>query len=417
MAVAETVVVVVGPQALPPKPRQPEAPATTDGSKSDAPVQTEPTPAVLDDDRLLWPRLRRGYALPPLPEDLTAPARARWAARVAVVQRALSRGADFLPFIVDELERRGLPGELALLPVLESGFHAHAVSSAQAVGPWQFMRATGRDLNLHDNLLASARRDWVASTRAALEYLGQLHKKFKGDWHLALAAYNAGAGTVAAAQKTALREGRTPAFQDLRLPEETRQYVPALLAIAATVERPDQHGLLLPYVPDKSALTEVRLTRDIDLRRLAQLIGISEPQLLHFNPALKPPIVVASLTPAVLLPDAAAARLREALSRTRGPLAGWSVHIVRRGETLTAVASRHHLPVTELRKLNGLQPGRAPAPGAALLVPRLPGADDVPRAVAVEAALSLAPIRHANGASRGRHYASRAGVKHRVRRG
>jgi len=344
------------------------------------------------EDGTLWPRLRRGFTIPPLPDNLTLPARHRWGSRVTFIERSLSRGADFLPFILDELSRRGMPAELALLPVLESGFQAHALSTANASGPWQFIGSTGREFGLHDNTLASGRKDWKASTRAALDYLAQLNKRFQGNWHLALAAYNAGPGTVSAAMGRASREGYAAIFENLLLPEETRQYVPALLAIAAMVASPQRTSLQLPFVADRSALVDVPLKRDIDLRRLAHLAGMPEDRLLRFNPAMKPPLVVASLTPNVVLPEAAASRLQASLARARGPLASWSVHVTRQGETLAAVAKKYQISVAELRALNAVPQGRAPARGAALLVPRSASAGEVPLQVAVVAALPLEPV-------------------------
>ncbi|MDQ6638149.1 MAG: transglycosylase SLT domain-containing protein, partial [Pseudomonadota bacterium] len=234
------------------------APAALAGAASEgdekvaAPVPVDPLrPEVrLDlDDRAarvdLWERVRRGFAMPDLDSELVRE-RERWyASRPDYVARMTERGGRYLFYIVEELEKRAMPTELALLPFIESAYNPQAMSVARASGMWQFIPSTGRDFELKQNVFRDDRRDVLASTRAALDYLQKLHGMF-GDWHLALAAYNWGEGSVQRAIAKNQRAGLATDYVSLRMPAETQGYVPKLQAVKNIVSRPASFNLQLP---------------------------------------------------------------------------------------------------------------------------------------------------------------------------
>ena len=235
------------------------------------PQQSEVAHLALPRD--LWERIRRGFAMPDLQTDLVTD-RVQWyAARPDSIARMTERSRKYLYHIVEELERRQMPTELALLPFIESAFNPQAVSSAKATGMWQFMPRTGKDFDLKQNVFRDDRRDVLASTRAALDYLQKLYGMF-GDWHLALAAYNWGEGNVGKAIVRNQRSGLGGAYTDLSMPMETRFYVPKLQAIKLLVARPGDYNLTLPNIPNHPYFQSVPLPRDMDVAVAAKLANI-----------------------------------------------------------------------------------------------------------------------------------------------
>jgi membrane-bound lytic murein transglycosylase D len=222
----------------------------------------------LDDEAArtdLWARVRRGFAMPELDGALVAD-RERWyASRPDYVERMTTRSSRYMFYIVEELERRGMPTEIALLPYVESAFNPQAVSSARASGMWQFMAATGKDFDLKQNLFRDDRRDVLASTRAALDYLTRLHAQF-GDWQLALAAYNWGEGSVQRAIAKNRKAGLPEDYASLKMPEETRTYVPKLQAVKNIVADPARFGIVLPPLANHPYFLRVPIERDIASR-------------------------------------------------------------------------------------------------------------------------------------------------------
>ena len=203
--------------------------------------------ASLSSPRDLWERIRRGYAMPNLDNDLVHDREQWYANRPDYIFRMTERSKKYLFHIVEELELRNMPTELALLPFVESAFNPQAVSGAKAAGMWQFMPATGRTFELKQNVFRDDRRDVLASTRAALDYLQKLYNMF-GDWHLALAAYNWGEGSVGRAIGKNQRAGLNAGYTDLSMPMETRMYVPKLQAIKNIVEQPEGFNSRLPDI-------------------------------------------------------------------------------------------------------------------------------------------------------------------------
>lgn len=235
----------------------------------------------------IWGRLGQGFSLA---DDCGVNARIvrqrDWLlANPAFLRNASQRASPYLHFIVENLDQRAMPTELALLPIIESAYNPKASSIRDAAGLWQFMAATGRDFNLRQTAWYDGRRDVVASSQAAMDYLTRLHDQFKGDWLLAMAAYNAGEGTVARAVEANQRRGLPTDYWHLSLPRETQDYVPRLLALSLLVREPEAYGVTLSPVANAPYFTVLELTRPIDLSQLAATAGIDEAVLLGLNPA------------------------------------------------------------------------------------------------------------------------------------
>jgi membrane-bound lytic murein transglycosylase D len=339
----------------------------------------------------LWARLRAGFQLQDLDDEWVRKAEAWYSARPDYVERMTTRGSRYLFHIVEEVEKRGMPAELALLPFIESAFVTHAVSSAKATGMWQFMPATGRDFDLKQNIFRDDRRDVLASTRAALDYLGRLHKMF-GDWHLALAAYNWGQGNVQKAIARNQRLGRPTDYASLKMPDETRYYVPKLQAVKNIVLHPDRYALALPQVANHPYFLSVKVERDIDVSLAAELAGLELETFQQFNPQMNKPVILAAATSQVLLPYEQASAFAENLARHDGPLATWTAWVVPKTMSPAEAAKRTGMAESALREVNRIPPRMLVKAGSTLLVPRAAHVqDDVSERLADTASLNLAP--------------------------
>jgi len=341
----------------------------------------------------LWDRVRRGYALPALEGDLVTKWEQWYASRPDYVQRMTDRGGRYLFHIVEEVERRGLPSELALLPFIESAFNPQAVSNARASGMWQFMPATGREFELRQNLFRDDRRAVLESTRAALDYLQQLYTQF-GDWHLALAAYNWGQGNVQRAINRN-RSARLPIdYASLRMPDETRNYVPKLQAVINLVASPGAYGLQLPQLENHPYFLTVAIDRDIDVALAASLAGLPLEDFQALNPQHNKPVILAAGTPEVLLPYDNANRFLRRLAQHRGPLASWTAWVAPRTVNAAEAARLVGMSEGELREVNRIPARMLVQAGSTLLVPRNGHTgNDVAEHIAHNAVMSLAPER------------------------
>ncbi|MDR7331553.1 transglycosylase SLT domain-containing protein [Roseateles asaccharophilus] len=339
----------------------------------------------------LWMRVRQGFQMQDLDDDWVRKAEAWYSARPDYVERMTTRGSRYLFHIVEEVEKRGMPTELALLPFIESAFVTHAVSSAKATGMWQFMPATGRDFDLKQNIFRDDRRDVLASTRAALDYLGRLHKMF-GDWHLALAAYNWGQGNVSKAIARNTRLGLPTDYASLKMPDETRYYVPKLQAVKNIVLAPDRFALALPPVANHPYFLSVKIERDIDVSLAAELAGLNLETFQQFNPQMNKPVILAAATEQVLLPYDQASAFAENLARHAGPLATWTAWVVPKTMSPSEAAKRTGMAESALREINRIPPKMLVKGGSTLLVPRAPHVTaDVSERLADTASLSLSP--------------------------
>ena len=359
----------------------------------DTTPRPRPTRARADDaDRTdLWVRIRRGFMMPELDGPLVLD-RERWyATRPDYVARMTERSSRYLFYIVEELERRGLPTEIALLPYVESAFNPHAVSSAKASGMWQFMAATGKDFDLKQNLFRDDRRDVLASTRAALDYLTRLYSEF-GDWQLSLAAYNWGEGSVRRAIAKNQKAGLPTDYSSLKMPEETRYYVPKLQAVKNIVADPERFGIVLPPLANHPYFLSVSIERDIDVALAVQMSGLTMAEFRTLNPQMNKPVILAAGTPQVLLPYDNANRFLHALAAHEGATASWTVWVAPR--TLKPAEAARMAGVSEatLREVNAIPPRMLVKSGSTLVVPRGSAvAADVPEHLAENAALALAP--------------------------
>jgi len=340
----------------------------------------------------LWERIRKGYQMPDLESDL-ANDRTQWyASKSDYLQRMTERSNKYLYHIVEELEARKMPTELALLPFIESAFNPQAVSSARASGMWQFMPKTGKSFDLKQNAFRDDRRDVQASTRAALDYLERLHKMF-GDWHLALAAYNWGEGNVGKAIARNKRAGLPTSYTDLNMPMETRMYVPKLQAMKNIVGNPPQYGVVLPSIPNHPYFQSVPLPRDMDVSVAAKLADISEQDFKALNPSAHRPVMLAAGTSNILLPwDNAEVFQRNYEASTLGRMATWTAWIAPTTMKVADAAKRVGMNEADFRAVNNIPPRMLIKAGSALLVPRSANMlGDVTAQVADNGHLDLSP--------------------------
>jgi membrane-bound lytic murein transglycosylase D len=340
----------------------------------------------------LWERIRKGYQMPNLENEL-ANDRTQWySAKPDYLQRMTERSNKYLYHIVEELEARKMPTELALLPFIESAFNPQAVSSARASGMWQFMPATGKSFDLKQNAFRDDRRDVQASTRAALDYLERLHKMF-GDWHLALAAYNWGEGNVGKAIARNKRAGLPTGYTDLNMPMETRMYVPKLQAMKNIVGNPPQYGVVLPSIPNHPYFQSVPLRRDMDVSVAAKLADISEQDFKALNPSAHRPVLLAAGSPNILLPwDNAEVFQRNYEASTLGRMATWTAWVAPTTMKVADAAKRVNMNEADFRAVNNIPPRMLIKAGSALLVPRSANMlGDVTAQVADNGKLDLSP--------------------------
>lgn len=340
----------------------------------------------------LWERIRRGYAMPDLDNDLVHDREQWYATRPDYIFRMTERSKKYLFHVVEELELRNMPTELALLPFIESAFNPQAVSSAKAAGMWQFMPATGKYFELKQNAFRDDRRDVLASTRAALDYLQKLHGMF-GDWHLALAAYNWGEGSVGRAVAKNQRAGQPTSYADLNMPMETRFYVPKLQAIKNIVSSPEAFNSKLPLIENHPYFQSVTIRRDIDVALAAKLAGVPLDDFKALNPSVNRPVIMAAGTPQILLPwDNAEVFQSNLESYSGGRLASWTVWIAPTTLRPADAAKRVGMAEAELRSINNIPAKMVIRAGSTLLVPRSTRMEqDVTEKVADNGQVSLAP--------------------------
>ena len=381
------------------------APPAIETPPSATPAPSEPPPILIDPLRPevqidpdesdgqtdLWNRVRQGFAMPDLEGKLVRAQEQWYASRPDYVQRMTERGGRYLFHIVQEVERRGLPTELALLPFIESAFNPEAMSSARASGMWQFMPATGRTFDLKQNVFRDDRRDVLASTRAALDYLEKLYGMF-GDWHLALAAYNWGEGSVGRAIAKNRAARKPTDYASLKMPNETRHYVPKLQAVKNIVARPGEFGLALPELDNHPYFLSVPIQRDIDVDVAARLAGLSVEEFRSLNPQMNKPVILAAGTPQVLLPFDNASRFVQELPEYTGRLASWTAWVAPQTLKPADAARRVGMDEALLRQLNSIPQHMLIKAGSTLLVPRADASQtDVSEHVADNGTIVLSP--------------------------
>lgn len=337
-----------------------------DAEPLDAPEADEP---IAEPEFTLWDRIRAGYQLE-IPQDKRIDQERNWYGKhQSYLDRVTDRGERYLYYIVGELERRNMPMEFALLPIVESAFDPFAYSHVTASGMWQFMPRTGRSLGLKQNWWYDGRRDVVLSTNAALTYLEKLHKHFDGDWLLAMAAYNSGIGNVSRAIKRNEKAGKPTDFWNLKLPRETQAYVPRLLAISQLIGAPEDYGLTLRPIPNQPYFEAVEVGSQIDLAQAAELAEIDMDELYQLNPAFNRWATDPTGPHTLLVPYASADSFKEKLAGIPpGKRITWDRYTIASGDSLSTIAAKYKVSVDSLKSINGLRNNNIRA-GKTLLVP------------------------------------------------
>jgi len=310
----------------------------------------------------LWQRIREGFAMPDLDNALVREKMAYYAARPDYLQRTFNRSRMYLYHIVAELEKRGMPTEIALLPMVESAFNPMAYSRAHASGIWQFVPGTGKRWELQQNWWYDARRDIVESTNAALDYLQYLYE-MHGDWQLALASYNWGENAVARAIAKNRRAGKPTDYAHLSMPLETRHYLPKLQALKNIISNPEPLGIALDPIPNQPYFATYTKLRDIDVQLAAKLADMSVDQFIALNPGFSRPLIRASVTPRIVLPADKVDTFHENLQKLdEQSLVSWKPYYPKKGETLESIAKKHGMTVSHLKEVNGIRPRSSTVP-------------------------------------------------------
>jgi membrane-bound lytic murein transglycosylase D len=317
----------------------------------------------------IWVRIRSGFSFPAVDPEAVRSSIDEYVKHPFLLEQILQRGEPYLFYILNRIEHYGMPAELALLPVIESAFDPFATSPAGAAGIWQFMPSTADDAGLDQNWWYDGRRDIIASTEAALDYLKQLHKRFDGDWFLALAAYNAGTARVQRAIRRNRDAGKPVDFWHLSLPAETQSYVPRLIALRAIIERPHDYNVSLPDLLDTRHFSTVEIRGQIELKVVAQLSEIPLEELQYLNPGYERSITQPNEAHQLLLPKSVAQVFRERIARLPQDQRVQSIrHRIRTGDNLSTIAQQYRTTVAELRKANRLKGSKIIA-GDVLIVP------------------------------------------------
>ena len=315
----------------------------------------------------LWASLRKDFRINEVNTELVRRHENKFAANSAYFDRTISRSKPYMYHIANEVKKRNMPAEIALLPFIESAFVTKAKSHVGASGLWQFMPATGRHFGLEKTPLYDGRHDVYAATDAALNYLQYLHGMF-GDWSLALAAYNWGEGNVGRAVNRARAQGLEPTYENLRMPNETRNYVPKLLAVRNIVANPQTFGMNISEISNQPYFKSVSIDKPIDNSTIARFANISESELLALHPGFNAPVFIPKNNRRLLLPVSAVSAF-EKNYRNANPdtLMSWDIYTSLGNKKLNAIANDTGMSVAELKRLNGLS-GSAISEGRSILV-------------------------------------------------
>ena len=316
----------------------------------------------------LWDRIRGGFAM----EDLDSPlvgVRERWyASQPDYLQRMVERSKLYLYYIVEEVDKRGMPTEIALLPMVESAFNPMAYSRSHASGLWQFIPSTGKKHQLTQNWWADERRDIIASTNAALDYLQALYDLY-GDWQLALASYNFGENGVARAIEKNRAKGLPTDYLSLKMPPETRGYVPKLQALKNIIANPEAFGITLEPIPNEPYFATVPTPTAIDIRLAATFAEMSVDELIALNPAVNRPMISGPHTQSLVLPADRVDNFQRNLEAYDRPLTSWQAYTMKHGDSLDRLAAKHGITVSKLKLANGITSRTRVKPGFELLLP------------------------------------------------
>lgn len=358
-----------------------------------APTETaDATDAPSPDTGDLWQRIRNGFALKQLDSPLVATHVGWYAQRPDYLRRTIARSKLYLFHIMEEVQKRGMPAEIALLPIVESAFNPMAYSRSHASGIWQFIPSTGKDFGLKQNNWYDGRRDIVAATDAALDYLDKLHTMF-GTWNLALAAYNCGEGCVSRAIAKNQAQGLPTNYLSLSLPAETRHYVPKLMAVKEIIADPGMAGLSLDSIPNQAYFVSVSLHQSIDVKLAAKLADMPVKDFESLNPAFTQPVVRSDSAQPILLPVDKAAAFSNNLKNYDHPLVSWQIYPAKKGERAVTIAKKFGVTVAWLKQHNQFEltrKGKLTADHSLML----PFGNKVDTALAAAHTKSAAATRH-----------------------
>jgi len=362
-------------------PTPPVAPLTV---STDTPVASAPEPAAVAAitpeeppakaaPRDVWERLRSGFTMTPMDNELVRNWEAYYSGKPEYFSRMVERSSHYLFHIVEEIERRKLPAEIALLPMIESAYNPQAYSKAHASGLWQFIPSTGKLYGLRQNWWYDGRRDVIAATGAALDYLEKLYAQFN-DWELALASYNWGEGAVARAVARNQARGLTADYSSLTMPAETRNYLPKLIAVKNIIADPARFGITLASVPNEPYFEVITVKRHIDVKLAAKFAGMPLDEFRFMNPAHNKAVIKAGDQETIVLPRDRVAMFNANLDKHEEPLVSWQAHTLKAGEKPEKVAAKYGISVNELKRVNGIAGKNKFRAGLPLLVPVKDGA-------------------------------------------
>ena len=371
LAVISSAIILLGCQSL-----------GTDISADKPPVQPEsiaaPVAEIEQDAAIepdgpsqdLWQRIRGQLSLHTIEHKAVIEARQHYLRQDNYLPLVSERASPYLYYIVEEVEKRGMPIEIALLPIVESTYSPFALSSAHAAGLWQIMPATGKELGLEQNWWYDGRRDLRESTRAALDYLEELHRDLDEDWLLALAAYNSGKGRVSRAMRDNRKKGLPTDYWSLKLPRETQRYVPRLIAISGFVAFPDIWEVELTPIANESAFEVVNTQGQIELAKAAELAQMELVALRALNSGQLRWATAPEQAQELLVPIGIGARLSEAVAAlTPEDRVQWQRYRIRRGDSLIRIASNFNTEVGLLQEVNHIKGSRIRA-GDTLMIPQ-----------------------------------------------
>lgn len=338
-------------------------------TQQDARAELAKLADICEKPKDIWQRVRHGFALQNHDHERVQDDIAWLERHQGYLDRVVERATPYMHLIVEELQRRDMPMEIALLPVVESAFQPFAYSHGRAAGLWQFVPGTGRRFGLRQTWWYDGRRDVGEATRAALDYLQYLHKHFDGDWLHALAAYNSGEGTVGRAIRRNRRQGKPTDYWSLDLPKETEGYVPKLLAISTVVDNPPAHGVVLQAIPDHPFLTAVDVGSQIDLDLAAELAELSLEEIYLYNPGFNRWATDPKGPHRLLVPIENAEIFAENLAQyPENERIAWKRHRIRKGEVLGVLAKNYNTTVSLIRSVNGIRGNNIRA-GQTLIIP------------------------------------------------
>ena len=315
----------------------------------------------------IWTSMREGFALAPLDTPLVARQISLYSASGTHFKDTLELSRPYIYYVLEEVKKRDMPAELALLPFLESSFNVRRGKGLNPAGLWGLMPVAARHLNLVHTPIKDERRDIVRSTEAALDLMQELHAKY-GDWHIALAAYNWGPGNVSKAIANNQRRKLPTHYLSLNMPIETMVFVPKLLAIRHIIENPEKYKITLPDIRNKPYFTRLDVTRTIDISVVTKLAGISNDEFVDLNPSFNKTFIPATKNQSLLIPVANVERFQENYRNYDQPLSPWSTVVVDQPQTVEVLAKKLQVDPNRTRQMNGFHLGQTLQAGTSVVI-------------------------------------------------